>query len=171
MAHYDHNSWLAEQEQIVGYQPPPIDVNGVIVQEDSGLLHHHVATGGKQDDNAVLIALGTQIKTKLLAVMTMPITIGIVGLIWWGGIITFTALAFFLTVITIWGTISVVGYIVIVRADNKNSYYGTEQKRIDAQLTATMHQQDSKERVVMEALRVHERTLLAGDGQRRKLLK
>lgn len=160
--HYDHKAWLAQTASEVNDASrnveSPINMQQYMQQQDDrNVVPIHVDdSGGKQADTAELIAKGTRIKTEILLKVSLPITIGIVGLAIWSGVLS-SVLSIIVAFLVLWGSIILFGYSRIVRNDLWYSYYGVKHHSIDEEARVRMHRQDSQERVLIETLHTYER--------------
>ena len=122
---------------------------------------------GHQSDDAQSVARGTLIRSAPIIAITLPVSIGVNGTAWALGIMAFPGFAAYaVTVLAMWGVVSLGLYIYMARTDQHFSYYGTEHHKIDAHERIAHHEITVRERLALQALEAHERMELRRLGLR-----
>ena len=170
---YDHGAWLAERRQdaprgvwesVEGHSP--------IIHVQQALQPTEQTTGaivasqqGRQVDDAQTVAKGTLIRSLPVIALSFPLSIGVCALAWLSGIVQAGFRAYVVSVLVLWGAISLYCYSHIARQDHTHSFYGAELRKIDAHERIAHHEIDARERLAIRALETHERLITGRRGQ------
>ena len=146
--HYDHTAWLARKRQTssTSYWEPLEDnpiapISRAAIQPlESAQDVISLSGKGKQTDDAVTVAQGTHLRALPVIGLSLPLSIGICALAWLSGIVTAGFLSYIVTVLVVWGAISLACYTRIARQDHVHSHYGVERLKVQS-LTALKQQE------------------------------
>ena len=99
-----------------------------------------VSSQGRQVDDAESVARGILIQALPVIGLSFPLSICICGLAWLSGIVSAGFLAYVISVLGLWGGLSLLCYARVASKSHAHSYYGVERLKVES-LTGIRHQE------------------------------
>lgn len=91
-----------------------------------------VSSQGKQADDAESVARGILIQALPVIGLSLPLSICICGLAWLSGLVSAGFLAYVISVLGLWGGLSLLCYARVARQSHAHSYYGVERLKVES---------------------------------------
>lgn len=117
----------------------PIEQSPVVQLSRQALQPHEpaqdaiaVSSQGKQADDAESVARGILIQALPVIGLSLPLSICICGLAWLSGLVSAGFLAYVISVLGLWGGLSLLCYARVASKSHAHSYYGVERLKVES---------------------------------------
>ena len=91
-----------------------------------------VSSQGRQVDDAETVARGILIQALPVIGLSFPLSICICGLAWLSGIVSAGSLAYVISVLGLWGGLSLLCYARVANKSHAHSHYGVERLKVES---------------------------------------